>query len=195
MSTVSPSQPSSSSSSSVVGFGTNEWLVEEMYQQFLADPASVDQAWHEFFADYRPGSPVTDTADRAGGTADAGSSPEPVVPAVTSYDSPAPADEVTPDVTETSSTPSAPAAARPAGSADLPDQAAAEGSATRPSSPAVTPGAAAPTSRATTVDARTEDTVAAKPAERAAQARPAGKAQPAAAKAPVAAAVDRKSVV
>src|SRR5947209_5664735 len=29
-----------------------------MYQQFLADPDSVDQAWHEFFADYRPGSPV-----------------------------------------------------------------------------------------------------------------------------------------
>src|SRR5688572_1249845 len=29
-----------------------------MYQQYLADPSSVDQAWHEFFADYRPGSPV-----------------------------------------------------------------------------------------------------------------------------------------
>src|SRR4051794_38476980 len=29
-----------------------------MYQQYLSDPSSVDQAWHEFFADYRPGSPV-----------------------------------------------------------------------------------------------------------------------------------------
>src|SRR5688500_8641221 len=29
-----------------------------MYQQYLADPSTVDQAWHEFFADYRPGSPV-----------------------------------------------------------------------------------------------------------------------------------------
>ncbi|MCW2533735.1 MAG: 2-oxoglutarate dehydrogenase, subunit, partial [Blastococcus sp.] len=37
----------------MAGFGTNEWLVEEMYQQYLADPSSVDQAWHEFFADYR----------------------------------------------------------------------------------------------------------------------------------------------
>ena len=34
------------------------WLVEEMDQQYLSDPSSVDQAWHEFFADYRPGSPV-----------------------------------------------------------------------------------------------------------------------------------------
>ena len=58
MSSVSSSRPSSASSSSVAGFGTNEWLVEEMYQQYLADPSSVDQAWHEFFADYRPGSPV-----------------------------------------------------------------------------------------------------------------------------------------
>ncbi|WP_041775837.1 multifunctional oxoglutarate decarboxylase/oxoglutarate dehydrogenase thiamine pyrophosphate-binding subunit/dihydrolipoyllysine-residue succinyltransferase subunit [Blastococcus saxobsidens] len=54
---MSSSRPSSASSP-VAGFGTNEWLVEEMYQQFLADPSSVDQAWHEFFADYRPGSPV-----------------------------------------------------------------------------------------------------------------------------------------
>jgi 2-oxoglutarate dehydrogenase E1 component/2-oxoglutarate decarboxylase len=51
----------------VSGFGTNEWLVEEMYQQYLADPASVDQAWHEFFADYRPGSPVAHSADREAG--------------------------------------------------------------------------------------------------------------------------------
>ena len=57
MSSASSSRPSSASSSPVAGFGTNEWLVEEMYQQYLADPSSVDQAWHEFFADYRPGSP------------------------------------------------------------------------------------------------------------------------------------------
>jgi 2-oxoglutarate decarboxylase len=29
-------------------------LVEEMYEQFLADPSSVDPAWHDFFADYKP---------------------------------------------------------------------------------------------------------------------------------------------
>src|SRR6202034_850279 len=35
-------------------FGTNEWLVDELYQQYLDDPASVDRAWWSFFADYRP---------------------------------------------------------------------------------------------------------------------------------------------
>jgi 2-oxoglutarate decarboxylase len=39
---------------SLASFGTNEWLVEEMYQRYLTDPASVDPAWHDFFADYKP---------------------------------------------------------------------------------------------------------------------------------------------
>ncbi|MDT0277705.1 multifunctional oxoglutarate decarboxylase/oxoglutarate dehydrogenase thiamine pyrophosphate-binding subunit/dihydrolipoyllysine-residue succinyltransferase subunit [Blastococcus goldschmidtiae] len=56
MSSENSTRPSAQSP--VTGFGTNEWLVEEMYQQYQADPSSVDQAWHEFFADYRPGSPL-----------------------------------------------------------------------------------------------------------------------------------------
>ncbi|WP_433477299.1 SAV_2336 N-terminal domain-related protein [Spirillospora sp. CA-142024] len=36
-------------------FGTNEWLVEELYEQYRQDPNSVDQAWWDFFADYQPG--------------------------------------------------------------------------------------------------------------------------------------------
>ncbi|NMH81084.1 hypothetical protein HF577_28825, partial [Pseudonocardia xinjiangensis] len=70
---------SSSSTSNAAGqFGPNEWLVEEMYQRFLDDPDSVDPAWHEFFADYRPtdengasssnGTP-TPTADRSAAAA------------------------------------------------------------------------------------------------------------------------------
>ncbi|MDQ0379332.1 multifunctional oxoglutarate decarboxylase/oxoglutarate dehydrogenase thiamine pyrophosphate-binding subunit/dihydrolipoyllysine-residue succinyltransferase subunit [Amycolatopsis thermophila] len=43
-----------SSSSPASQFGPNEWLVEEMYDQFLADPDSVDAAWHEFFSDFKP---------------------------------------------------------------------------------------------------------------------------------------------
>jgi 2-oxoglutarate dehydrogenase E1 component/2-oxoglutarate decarboxylase len=35
-------------------FGTNEWLVEEMYERYLADPGSVGTAWHDFFRDYTP---------------------------------------------------------------------------------------------------------------------------------------------
>ena len=34
-------------------FGTNSWLVEEMYEQFTADPSSVSEAWREFFSDYK----------------------------------------------------------------------------------------------------------------------------------------------
>ena len=35
-------------------FGANEWLVDELYERYLADPGSVDKAWWSFFADYRP---------------------------------------------------------------------------------------------------------------------------------------------
>jgi 2-oxoglutarate decarboxylase len=35
-------------------FGPNAWLVEDMYEQYRADPASVSESWQEFFADYRP---------------------------------------------------------------------------------------------------------------------------------------------
>src|SRR5271155_3990844 len=35
-------------------FGPNAWLVDDMYDRFLADPDSVSDSWREFFADYRP---------------------------------------------------------------------------------------------------------------------------------------------
>jgi 2-oxoglutarate dehydrogenase E1 component len=35
-------------------FGPNDWLVDEMYRQFLEDPSSVSESWRDFFADYRP---------------------------------------------------------------------------------------------------------------------------------------------
>ncbi len=35
-------------------FGPNQWLVDELYQRYQADPGSVDQAWWSFFADYHP---------------------------------------------------------------------------------------------------------------------------------------------
>src|SRR3954454_4835394 len=34
-------------------FGANSWLVEEMYEQYRADPDSVGESWREFFEDYR----------------------------------------------------------------------------------------------------------------------------------------------
>ncbi|MCU4183811.1 multifunctional oxoglutarate decarboxylase/oxoglutarate dehydrogenase thiamine pyrophosphate-binding subunit/dihydrolipoyllysine-residue succinyltransferase subunit [Acidiferrimicrobium sp. IK] len=36
-------------------FGPNAWLVDEMYEQYRNDPASVSDSWREFFRGYRPG--------------------------------------------------------------------------------------------------------------------------------------------
>ena len=58
--------------SRMVQFGTNEWLVDEIYQQYLKDPQSVDRAWWDFFADYRPGEsstiPTPPSSSRSSGT-------------------------------------------------------------------------------------------------------------------------------
>jgi 2-oxoglutarate decarboxylase len=35
-------------------FGPNDWLVDELYQQFLQDRNSVDPAWWDFFAGFTP---------------------------------------------------------------------------------------------------------------------------------------------
>ncbi|WP_113694278.1 multifunctional oxoglutarate decarboxylase/oxoglutarate dehydrogenase thiamine pyrophosphate-binding subunit/dihydrolipoyllysine-residue succinyltransferase subunit [Amycolatopsis albispora] len=66
-----------SSSSPASQFGPNEWLVEEMYDQFLADPSSVDAAWHDFFADFKPTQDAQAKADsaRASAKAEAATSP------------------------------------------------------------------------------------------------------------------------
>jgi 2-oxoglutarate dehydrogenase E1 component len=41
------------SDAAATGFGANSWLVEEMYEQYRADPSSVGESWREFFEDYR----------------------------------------------------------------------------------------------------------------------------------------------
>ncbi|HEX6392307.1 MAG TPA: multifunctional oxoglutarate decarboxylase/oxoglutarate dehydrogenase thiamine pyrophosphate-binding subunit/dihydrolipoyllysine-residue succinyltransferase subunit [Acidimicrobiales bacterium] len=53
-------------------FGANAWLVDDMYEQYRADPNSVSESWREFFEGYRPGGanlarPATpDVTDRDG---------------------------------------------------------------------------------------------------------------------------------
>ena len=58
-------------------FGANEWLVEELYQRYLADPGSVDRAWWSFFADYQP-------------TLPSGTGPQPVLGLQSAPPAPAP---------------------------------------------------------------------------------------------------------
>ncbi|MWC00361.1 2-oxoglutarate dehydrogenase E1 subunit family protein, partial [Agromyces seonyuensis] len=57
-------------------FGANEWLVDEMYEKFLADPQSVDETWRAMLAQYRP--------DNAPAAAPAATTPAPPAQAPTS---------------------------------------------------------------------------------------------------------------
>ncbi|TNC22750.1 multifunctional oxoglutarate decarboxylase/oxoglutarate dehydrogenase thiamine pyrophosphate-binding subunit/dihydrolipoyllysine-residue succinyltransferase subunit [Amycolatopsis alkalitolerans] len=66
-----------SSSSPASQFGPNEWLVEEMYDQFLADPNSVDAAWHDFFSDFKPTQTPETKPDTGGASAPATQAPKP----------------------------------------------------------------------------------------------------------------------
>ncbi|WP_299441118.1 multifunctional oxoglutarate decarboxylase/oxoglutarate dehydrogenase thiamine pyrophosphate-binding subunit/dihydrolipoyllysine-residue succinyltransferase subunit [uncultured Phycicoccus sp.] len=45
----------SPSSDPLTAFGPNEWLVDELYEQYQEDKHNVDKAWWEFFEDYVPG--------------------------------------------------------------------------------------------------------------------------------------------
>ncbi|WP_420035522.1 multifunctional oxoglutarate decarboxylase/oxoglutarate dehydrogenase thiamine pyrophosphate-binding subunit/dihydrolipoyllysine-residue succinyltransferase subunit [Streptomyces sp. cg28] len=68
---MSPQSPSNSTTETdqagqgrnpAAAFGPNEWLVDEIYQQYLQDPNSVDRAWWDFFADYKPGAAAAGAA-------------------------------------------------------------------------------------------------------------------------------------
>ncbi|WP_200263086.1 multifunctional oxoglutarate decarboxylase/oxoglutarate dehydrogenase thiamine pyrophosphate-binding subunit/dihydrolipoyllysine-residue succinyltransferase subunit [Streptomyces sp. HSG2] len=103
---MSPQSPSNASSISTdadqagrnpaAAFGPNEWLVDEIYQQYLQDPNSVDRAWWDFFADYQPGAATQTSTPEA--------APERTAPA-------APAEPATP--TPAAAAPSTPAAPSP----------------------------------------------------------------------------------
>ncbi len=44
----------STSGDPMASFGPNDWLVDELYQQYLTDKDSVDRAWWAFFEGYSP---------------------------------------------------------------------------------------------------------------------------------------------
>ncbi|MGW4201207.1 2-oxoglutarate dehydrogenase E1 subunit family protein, partial [Streptomyces sp. NPDC004726] len=75
MSSQSPSNASLSTDQGAQGqdpaaaFGANEWLVDEIYQQYLQDRDSVDRAWWDFFADYKPGGGSSEDAPTTAATA------------------------------------------------------------------------------------------------------------------------------
>ncbi|MFD9814358.1 multifunctional oxoglutarate decarboxylase/oxoglutarate dehydrogenase thiamine pyrophosphate-binding subunit/dihydrolipoyllysine-residue succinyltransferase subunit [Streptomyces sp. NPDC059080] len=87
---MSPQSPNSSNISTdqdgqgkspAAAFGANEWLVDEIYQQYLQDPNSVDRAWWDFFADYKPGAATAPSQPAEGPAPVPPTQEKPVAPA------------------------------------------------------------------------------------------------------------------
>ncbi|WP_374707074.1 multifunctional oxoglutarate decarboxylase/oxoglutarate dehydrogenase thiamine pyrophosphate-binding subunit/dihydrolipoyllysine-residue succinyltransferase subunit [Catellatospora sp. TT07R-123] len=103
----------------LASFGPNEWIVEEMYQRYLADPTSVDPAWHDFFADYKPADGAAPASAKPAAKAAAPAQPaapaaQPAAPA------PAQAAPVQAKPVEKAAAPKAAAPAEPAGTTIVP---------------------------------------------------------------------------
>src|SRR5689334_24004131 len=77
-------------------FGPNEWLVDELYEQYKKDRNSVDKAWWSFFEDYTPGEGGSD-ANGASTPPRNGTAPAPA-PAPAQSPSPAPAQPAKPEL-------------------------------------------------------------------------------------------------
>jgi 2-oxoglutarate dehydrogenase E1 component len=159
---VSPQSPNSSSVTTdheaqgegpAAGFGPNEWLVDEIYQQYLQDPNSVDRAWWDFFADYKPDGSATAAAPAGQGGASGAAARANAAPA------PAPAAAIP-----------APPAAKPAP--------AAQPAAPAPAAPAPAP-APAPAAKPAPAPEPAAEKPAPAPAAKAAPAAPPAPAEPA----------------
>ncbi|SED58511.1 2-oxoglutarate dehydrogenase E1 component [Streptomyces misionensis] len=122
---MSPQSPSNSSISTddqagknpAAAFGANEWLVDEIYQQYLQDPNSVDRAWWDFFADYKPGAPATPAPAAGAATGAEAPAKAPQTPAA-----PAPKPAAAPAPAPAPAAQAAPAPAKPAQPAQAPAQ-------------------------------------------------------------------------
>ncbi|MEO6412380.1 MAG: 2-oxo acid dehydrogenase subunit E2, partial [Pedococcus sp.] len=125
----------------MTAFGPNEWLVDELYEQYKNDKNSVDKAWWAFFADYQP----TDGGAANGSGSNGTATPTPAAPAA-----PAPA-------------PAAPAPAPPAPAASAAPAAPAPAAAPAPTSAAGVQKQATTTDKA---DARTDKATADKPEDK-----------------------------
>ncbi|WP_030017196.1 multifunctional oxoglutarate decarboxylase/oxoglutarate dehydrogenase thiamine pyrophosphate-binding subunit/dihydrolipoyllysine-residue succinyltransferase subunit [Streptomyces monomycini] len=95
---MSPQSPNSSSTSTdqegqgknpAAAFGPNEWLVDEIYQQYLQDPNSVDRAWWDFFA--APATPSAAAPSTPAAPAAQPAAAQPAAPARPAASAPAPA--------------------------------------------------------------------------------------------------------
>ncbi|MFJ6524044.1 multifunctional oxoglutarate decarboxylase/oxoglutarate dehydrogenase thiamine pyrophosphate-binding subunit/dihydrolipoyllysine-residue succinyltransferase subunit [Streptomyces longwoodensis] len=152
---MSPQSPSNASSAPTTdadqagknpaaAFGPNEWLVDEIYQQYLQDPNSVDRAWWDFFADYKPGAPSGPAAAGTAATGAAGTTPTPApaAPAAPADRTPAAAPATPAPAAPVQAAPAAPAAKAPA--APAPAKPAAAAPAAKPAAAKAAPATEAP---------------------------------------------------
>ncbi|MCM0638536.1 multifunctional oxoglutarate decarboxylase/oxoglutarate dehydrogenase thiamine pyrophosphate-binding subunit/dihydrolipoyllysine-residue succinyltransferase subunit [Cellulomonas wangsupingiae] len=108
------------SDSTRADFGANEWLVDELYEQYQKDRNAVDPAWWDFFEGYRPettGAAANGDAGRAAppGAVTTAPEPEPPAAAPSAAPAPAPAADAPAPVTATVDVPPSPVAtAQPA---------------------------------------------------------------------------------
>jgi len=104
--------------------GPNAWLVDEMYEQYLADPSSVSESWRDFFADYRrdadhkaratPGTAAPAPAGNGGGTTALNYAATPAAPAAPGAPTATPAPAANGSVAAAAPAPAAPTPAAPA---------------------------------------------------------------------------------
>ncbi|WP_327748390.1 multifunctional oxoglutarate decarboxylase/oxoglutarate dehydrogenase thiamine pyrophosphate-binding subunit/dihydrolipoyllysine-residue succinyltransferase subunit [Streptomyces europaeiscabiei] len=141
---MSPQSPSNSSISTdadqagknpAAAFGPNEWLVDEIYQQYLQDPNSVDRAWWDFFADYKPGAAAA-SAPASTAAAGAAATTTPAAPAAPAQAAPAAPAAPAPAAPKPVAAAPAPAPAKPAAAAPAKPAAAAPAKQAAPVAPA-----------------------------------------------------------
>ncbi len=127
-------------------FGPNEWLVDEIYQQYLRDPASVDKAWWDFFADYQPTDGSAAASTTPAQAAPLPAQPTPLATPATVLPSPAPSAA---PATSAAPTTSVTAPAGPAPVAEAPANGV-PGLAAKPTPVAVSPASGVPRDAAIT---------------------------------------------
>ncbi|MFD8571727.1 multifunctional oxoglutarate decarboxylase/oxoglutarate dehydrogenase thiamine pyrophosphate-binding subunit/dihydrolipoyllysine-residue succinyltransferase subunit [Streptomyces sp. NPDC059639] len=120
---MSPQSPSNSTTETdqagqgknpAAAFGPNEWLVDEIYQQYLQDPNSVDRAWWDFFADYKPGAAAAGAAPTEPAAQPAQKPPAPAAAPAPAAQAPAAPAAPAPAAKPAAAAPAAPAKAAPA---------------------------------------------------------------------------------
>ena len=161
--------PESSQDNPLSAFGANEWLVDEMYQQYQQDPNSVDKAWWDFFKHHHPGEQRNETkagngagAQQAeaktrpqtsgGSAAEPASAPKPASARKPASPAPAPVATPSPEVAQAKSTDAPPAKPAAKGQAPVPKEPESKPTAEASDEPELTVLRGAPARTATNMD-------------------------------------------